>query len=152
MVNVTFWLGVIAFVLAVPLNVAANLLTPRVLAYLDKRKLIKARKTRAQALRTYNRIRAFKEGRRDKYAYYFLLASSAVLCAIASSTIFIAVLLISPSFEPAMILLLIAFIFTLFAVACVAGIYETARQLERFDDYKREFEQRWGPLSEGDLS
>jgi amino acid transporter len=97
-------------------------------------------------------MRAFKAGRRDKYAYYFLLASSAVLGAIASSTIFIAVLLISPSFEPAMILLLIAIIFTLFAVACMAGIYETARQLERFGDYKREFEQRWGPLSEGDLS
>jgi hypothetical protein len=39
----------------------------------------------------------------------------------------------------------------LLAVACVAGIYETARQLERFDDYKREFEERWGPLSEDDL-
>jgi ABC-type transport system involved in cytochrome bd biosynthesis fused ATPase/permease subunit len=147
--DVSFWLGL---ALAVPLSVAANLLTPHVMAFLDNRKLIKTRKTRAQAILIYNRIRAFKEGRRDKYAYYFLLASSAVLCAIASATIFIAVLLTSPSFDPAMILLLIAFILALFAVACVAGIYETARQLERFDDYKREFEQRWGPLSAGDLS
>jgi len=143
-------IGEIALVLAVPLGVA--LLTPHVMAYLDKRKLIKTRKTRAQAILIYNRIRAFREGRRDKYAYYFLLASSGVLCAIASSTIFIAVLLTSPSFDWVLISLLIAFILALFAVACVAGIYETARQLERFDDYKSEFEQRWGPLSEGDLS
>src|SRR5262245_60568285 len=145
------WIGVIALVLAVPLGVAANLLTFRVVAYLENRKLIKARKTRAQALVTYNRIRAFKEGRRDKYAWYFVVATSGVVCAIASSTIIIAVLLTSPGFEPALILLLVAFILAMFAVACVAGIYETARQLERFDDYKKEFEERWGPLSDHEL-
>jgi hypothetical protein len=26
------------------------------------------------------------------------------------------------------------------------GIYETARHIERFDDYKTEIEQRWGPI------
>ena len=111
----------------------------------------KARKTKDQALRIYNRIQAFREGRRDRYSYYILLAGSAVLCAIASSTIIIGVLLISPSFEPTMLFLLIALILALFAVGFLAGIYETARQLERFDDYKKEFEERWGPLSEDDL-
>jgi hypothetical protein len=149
--DISLWIGVIALMLAVPLGVAANLLTPRVAAYLDKRKLIKARKTRAQAILTYNRIRAFREGRRDKYAYYFVVASSGVLCAIASSTIMIAVLLTSPSFDWALILLFIALILAMFAVGFVASIYETARQLERFDDYKREFEERWGPLSADDL-
>jgi hypothetical protein len=28
------------------------------------------------------------------------------------------------------------------------GIYETARQIERFDDYKTEIEQRWGPIDD----
>jgi hypothetical protein len=29
-----------------------------------------------------------------------------------------------------------------------AGIYETARQIERFDDYEAEFEARWGSINE----
>ena len=37
------------------------------------------------------------------------------------------------------------------AVLLLTGIYETARHLERFDDYKKEFEERWGPLSENDF-
>jgi membrane protein implicated in regulation of membrane protease activity len=149
--SIALWIGVMSLVLAVPLAVAANLLTPHVFSYLEKRRLIKARKTRTQALLIYNRIRAFREGRRDRYSYSILLAGSAVLCAIASSTIIIGVLLISPSFEPTMVFLLIAFILALFAVGFLAGIYETARQLERFHDYKKEFEERWGLLSEDDL-
>jgi hypothetical protein len=148
---IAFWIGVAGVVLAVPLAIVGNLLTPRVASYLEKRKLIKARKTRGQALRIYNRIQAFREGRRDRYSYYILLAGSAVLCAIASSTIIIGVLLISPSFEPTNVFLLMAFTLALFAVGFLAVIYETARQLERFDDYKKEFEERWGPLSESDL-
>jgi hypothetical protein len=100
--DIGLWVGVISLLLAIPLGVAANLLTPRVVAYLDNRNLIKACKTRAQAIQIYNRIRAFKEGRRDKYAYYFLLATSAVLCAIASSTIIITVLLTSQTFDVAL--------------------------------------------------
>jgi hypothetical protein len=146
--SIEFWIGL---ALAVPLSIVANLLTLRLIPFLGRRRLIKARKTKAQALQIYNRIRAFKEGRRDKYAYYFLLASSAVLFAIASSTIIIGVLLTSPSFDPAVILLLIAVLLALFAVGYLLSIYETARQLDRFDDYKKEFEERWGPLNESDL-
>jgi len=79
------WVGIISLVLAIPLGIASNLLTTRLLSYLERRRLIKARKTRQQALQVYKRIRAFQEGRRDKYPFYILLASSAVLCAIASS-------------------------------------------------------------------
>jgi hypothetical protein len=102
--DISFWVGVISLVLTVPLAVTANLLTPRVFSYLEKRRLIKARKTRTQALLIYNRIRAFREGRRDKYAFYILLASSAVLFAIASSTIVTVVLLTLSSFELAVYL------------------------------------------------
>jgi hypothetical protein len=146
--SIALWIGVISLVLAVPLTVIGNLISPRVASYLDRRQLIKARRTKEQALRIYNRIRAFREGRRDRYPYYILLAGSAVLCAIASSTIVVVVVLISPSFEPGAISLLIALLLALLAVGFLAGIYETARQLERFDDYKKEFEERWGPLKD----
>jgi hypothetical protein len=58
--------------------------------------------------------------------------------------------LISPSFEPGVFSLLVALLLALLAVGFLAGIYEAARQLERFDDYKKEFEERWGPLNEND--
>jgi hypothetical protein len=138
-------------VLAIPLGIATNLLTPRVVSYLDKRRLIKTGKTRKQALLIYNRIRAFQEGRRDKYPYYILLSGTAALFGIASSMIVTVVLFSSPSFELTVLSLLVALILAMLAVASLAGIYETARQLERFDDYKREFEERWGPLNEDDL-
>jgi len=32
----------------------------------------------------------------------------------------------------------------LMTIAALAGVYEHARQIERFDDYKKEFEARWG--------
>ena len=50
-----------------------------------------------------------------------------------------------------LISLLVALILAMLAVASLAAIYETARQLERFEDYKKEFEERWGPLSADDL-
>jgi len=31
----------------------------------------------------------------------------------------------------------------------LTAIYETARQIERFDEYKAELEQRWGSIDEG---
>jgi membrane protein implicated in regulation of membrane protease activity len=146
---IALWVGVISLVLAVPMGIASIMLTPRLLSYLEKRKLIKARKTKEQALQIYNRIRAFREGRRDKYAFYILLGSVAVLCAVAASTIIIVVLLVSP--EIIVLWLVTAFMLALMSVFFLVALYETARQLERFDDYKKEFEERWGPLSESDL-
>ena len=154
-IDIGLWVTVIGIlvgiVLAIPLAVAANLLTPRVSSYLERRKLIRTGKTRKQALLVYNRIRAFQEGRRDKYPYYMLLSGTAALFAIASSMIVTAVLFTSPSFELTVSSLLLALILAMLAVASLAGIYETARQLERFDDYKKEFEERWGPFSVDDL-
>src|SRR2546429_2579145 len=98
-IDIALWIGVASLVLAVPLGIASNLLTPRLISYLEKRKLIKTHKTRQQALQIYSRIRAFREGRRDKYPYYILLGSSAVLLAVAASTVVIVVFLVSPSFS-----------------------------------------------------
>jgi sensor histidine kinase YesM len=143
----SFWLGLL---LAVPLGIASgiasNLLTPRLLSYLENRKLRKTNKTRQQALQGYNRIKAFREGKRDKYPYYMLLVSAAVICATVASTMVIIVFVISPEFPNAVLWLMIAFIFAMLSVAFLIGIYETARHLERFDDYKMEIEQKWGPI------
>jgi hypothetical protein len=67
------WIGVIALILAVPLGVASHLLAIRFGSFLERRKLIKTHKTRQQAIQGYERIKAFHEGRMDKYPYYMLL-------------------------------------------------------------------------------
>jgi hypothetical protein len=69
-VDLGFWMGITALALAIPLGIASNLLTSRLVAYLERRRLIKTHKTREQAIQTYKRIKAFHEGKRDKYPYY----------------------------------------------------------------------------------
>ena len=114
--------------------------------FLDNRKLLKKAKTKQQALLIFNRIKAFKEGRRDRYPFYMILSSSAVCCSIIAATLILSVVIQQDSsFETRVILSLLALIAVLMTIACLAGIYEHARQIERFGDYKAEFEERWGP-------
>jgi hypothetical protein len=145
-----FWLGVIVTaVVGLPgayvIGILANMHTPRLARFLESRKLLKTHKTRQQALRIFNRIKAFRDGTRDRYAFYILLASAAVVCAIIASTV---VLIAVPpnEFHLAIPVYLLAAIAALMMLLLLIGIYETARQIESFDDYKREIEQRWGLL------
>ena len=68
------WMGIAFFLLSIPMGVATNMLTPRFVAYLDKRKLIKSHRTKEQDIAAYRSIEAFKNGARDKYASYIGLA------------------------------------------------------------------------------
>jgi hypothetical protein len=141
------WIGIIGLVLAVPLGVATNLLTPRVVSWLEKRKLIKTHKSRQQALRTYNLIRSFHEGKQDKYPHYLMFASVAVMCAQASTMLVILLLLYDlPSFEAKMTTGFVAVICALFGALLMVSIYTTDRAVVNFDAYKKEFENRWGPI------
>ena len=87
-----FWLGVIITVVvglpgAYVIGILANMHTPRLVHFLESRKLLKTHKTRQQALRVFNRIKEFRDGTRDRYPFYILLASAAVVCAIIASTL-----------------------------------------------------------------
>jgi Na+-transporting NADH:ubiquinone oxidoreductase subunit NqrE len=74
-----------------------------------------------------------------------ILASSAVCCSIFAATlILIGITRQDFSFEIRMVLSLMALMAVVMTIAALAGIYEHARQIERFDDYKKEFEARWG--------
>jgi hypothetical protein len=151
-----FWLSVgVTFVVgtfvAYAIAILANIHTPKLLKFLETRRLIKRNKTRRQALVTFNRIVSFHDGRADRYAYYILLATSSVLSALLASVLlnifFTHVHDIPVGIDDAVILLL-ATGAILVSVLLLAGIYETARQLERFDEYKKEFEERWGPIDD----
>jgi hypothetical protein len=87
-----FWWGVIiTLIVGIPvaygIAILANIHTPRFVQFRDKRKLLRKHKTREQALRVFNRVKAFHEGPRDRYPFYIILASAAVSCAIVSSTL-----------------------------------------------------------------
>jgi hypothetical protein len=79
-----FWLGVIVTaVVGLPgayvLAILANMHTPRPVHFFESRKLLKTHKTRQQALRIFNRIKAFRDGTRDRYPFYILLASGGTI-------------------------------------------------------------------------
>jgi hypothetical protein len=120
--------------------------------YLHDRKLNKTRKTRQQALRLFNRIKDFRTGKRDRYAFYILSGTASVICAIFAATLFLIVSIQNGATYPLSIeygmVVLVAIIAILFGVIFLTGIYETARQLERFDEYKAELEATWGPVDD----
>jgi hypothetical protein len=144
------WLElVIGMFLGIPVaylvGILAHMHAIRFGRFLDNRKLLKKAQTKQQALLIFNRIKAFKEGRRDRYPFYLILSSSAVCCSIVAATlILILVVQREVSFEIRMVFYLLALIGVLMTIVCLASIYEHARQIERFDDYRAEFEKRWG--------
>ena len=144
--TISLWVGITAFVLAVPLAILANLLTPRVASYLARRKLIKGTKSREQALIIYNRIKAFREGTRDRYAFYIVLLGASILCAIASSTLIVISPRMVTEYDPLPLALVIAALLAFFSIFLVVAIYETGRRVEHFEQFKAEFEKRWGPI------
>jgi hypothetical protein len=143
---VGFAFAIISLVLVVPLGIASNLLTPRLLAYLEKRKLIKSNRSKEQELANYKRVEAFKNGTRDRYPYYILLATAAVISAVGLATCL--VLLALKDWDvfdfPGPLLLLFAFVLGIFAVLFMVIIAATARQIEQFEQYQAEIRKKWG--------
>ena len=131
----------VGIILGIPISYGVSILATfhahKLASFLDKRKLLKHIETKKQALLVFNRITAFHEGKRDRYPFYISLASGALICAIIASTLFIIVWIQTGGQYPFAILM---------AAGLLAVISETARQIERFDDYKAEFEKRWGSL------
>jgi hypothetical protein len=140
------WFSLITLLLSFPLAVAGTLFAPRLLRFLENRKLIKTNKSKQQALQHYQHIKALREGRRDKNAFYMLLVGVSVLSAIAASTILISTFILAPLNELLFMLLLLAFVFAFVSVIFLAAMYETSRRIDQFDRYQAELEEQWGPL------
>jgi hypothetical protein len=143
--DISAWIGVVTLLLAVPLGVISALLTPRVVSYLERRKLIKTHRTRQQELAIYQRVEAFKNGTRDRYPFYISLAVAAVISSVGLA---ICILLLALKYldfvEPLNPLWLLALLFALFAILFMAVIATTARQIEQFEQYQAEIRKKWG--------
>jgi hypothetical protein len=75
-----FWLGVIiTLIVGIPgaylIGILANLHTPRLIEFLDRRKLLKTHKTKKQALRVFNRIKNFRSGKKEIDIQFIVLSA-----------------------------------------------------------------------------
>ena len=83
-----------------------------------------------------------------------VLMGAAIISAILASTLLLIISIQVHEFPISIeygIVALFAVIAILLAIIFLTTIYETARQLERFDDYKAEFEEQWGVVEESDV-
>jgi hypothetical protein len=145
-------LAIAFFVLSIPMGIATNMLTPRLAAYLDKRKLIKSNRTKEQDIATYRSIEAFKNGSRDKYASYFMLAVLSIFFANAG---FACVLFWALKFGnlnldfkledlPSLFLGFLAGASFMLSFVFLLILAQTARRIDRFDEYTAELRKKWG--------
>jgi hypothetical protein len=151
-VDISFWLSIISLALIIPLGIVTNLLTPRIITYLENRKLIKSRRTKEQDLAAYKSVKDFKNGTRDKYPVFLALAVFSVNCAIGAA---VCVLLAALKYgtldeatlffsQPIVFLSLLAFLFFLLSILFLILIVTTERRIERFDEYTAEIRTKWG--------
>jgi hypothetical protein len=162
--DVGAWIGIVSLVLAIPVGVLSHLIAERIKGTLAKRKLVKTDQTRQQAIRAYNTIKAFHDRTRDRYAYYLIVVGWAAIFAVASGTTVILLFVLHPNFhfvEPdpqlppdigVVFLFVMAILFALLSVIFMVSTYNVSRHLEHFDAYKKEMEDRWGPMDTGDTS
>jgi hypothetical protein len=151
----TVWATIVlTLIISTPIAYVVGVLTiihtPRLVQYLDKRNLLKRAKTKKQALGVFNLVKSFRDGTRDRYPFYIILASGAIICAMTASTLLLIIAIQNGGLYPIsfgyVLVALMAVLVLLFAALLLALIYDTARQIERFDAYKLEFEKRWGSV------
>jgi hypothetical protein len=138
--------SVVSLALVIPLGIASNLLTPLLIAYLEKRKLIKSNRSKEQELANYKRVEAFKNGTRDRYPFYILVATAAVISSVGLATCLVLLALqnwnVFDSLNP--MLLLLSVLFGVLSVLFTVVIAETARHIEQFEQYRAEIRGKWG--------
>ena len=83
----------------------------------------------------------------------------AAICAVASGVMVILLFVIYPNVHfstesdlpsaaaaGVVFLVMLAIVLAMFAVLFMVSLYETSRHLENFDAYKKEVEDKWGPI------
>jgi hypothetical protein len=145
--DITTWISVAALALVVPLGVATNLLTPKVVGYLERRKLLKTHRTREQEISEYKRIEEFKNRVRDRYPYYILLSSASsifMLIAFALALLTFWHVMHGLDFSNSVLFAGFAVISFMLSIVLLITIAATARRIERFDDYTAQIRAKWG--------
>jgi hypothetical protein len=151
-VDIGAWIGVTSLVLAIPLGIASGLLTPRLVTYLQQRKLIKSHRTKEQDIAAYRSIEAFKNGTRDKYPPYLAMAVLSVNFAICGAVFVLLIALKYGSIDETTLLpsqltiffSLLAVLFFSFSALCLVLIPITDRRIQKFTEYTAEIRKKWG--------
>jgi hypothetical protein len=146
------WLSLISLVLVIPLGIASNLITPRLVAYLGRRKLIKSNQTKEQDLVSYRRIADFRSGKRDKYVAYIGFAAISADCSVGCATFVLLLAFGYGQSDPdpfgisprTLSLALMAALLGLCAIISLAAISQTERRIQKFKEYTAEIRAKWG--------
>jgi hypothetical protein len=140
MLELNFWLGL---ALSIPLSILANVFTPKLLSYLERRKILKTHRTRSKEKEMVERAREFKSGKRDKYAYYFLCALGSIFFMIVGSSVTLVLLLTSPNLDNLLIGVAVIAASLVLCASLFMSIHITGYNIDNFADCERRFKERW---------
>lgn len=164
MFTLSFWVGAgVAFAISVAASVLANLSHPKLVQWLDNRKLTSRTKRKETAVRQRNIVLDLRSGRRDKVSYMARLSSgitmaftSAVVAFVGSVIIFAlhpvpTDFVVDHDLQPLVFNLALIFLFAFFMYLTsksVRRFHEIVNGLEDFDGYEREFQAKWGQVED----
>lgn len=147
-----FWITLaINAVVTLVLGVVAILITPvtvrRMISLLERRRTSRSLKQKTQELADYRRIKAFHEGKKDRYFFYVYVGTISIGFAVMAATCFIVTVLHTMRehyFLDGVIMgFVVGIICVLISVLSLVGMQYTAANLEKFDDYERRVKERW---------
>ena len=154
-----FWAGIgIASVIGLAMNILANLSHSKIVAFLDSRKITSHEKRRKKALQLNDIITDLHDGRRDKYIYILRMLLSgfgAMTFSITTTVGMLIILALAPkvphftSVEELKVPIMALFLMSSAFYTLYLGYYTLRRirfianTLDRYEEYKAAFAQRW---------
>src|ERR1700731_1487130 len=157
--STSFWGGiVVTAILSIPIGILANFVYYRLVSYLDSRKITSQQKSRKRALQFDVIINDLRAGRRDRYAYMLRMIIGILggaVIAFTNISVGLAILALVPleaNFEihqlRPILIIVVLFGASMFGVFIMKSATQRFRSisnaLEKYDDYKADFDKRWG--------
>lgn len=155
------WIGLtIGGVISLLASIAANLLHTKLVAFLDKKKLVSHEKRRKKAMELNSVIRALHTGERNREIYFTRLTIIAFLCFAVAMVAFIGsgivlAIIISLATEPSLdlatgfrvciflVMFLLTHTFLLLAYLEIQRLRRIKYATDNFAEYEIDFRNRW---------
>jgi hypothetical protein len=137
--------------LTLVLGVVAILITPvaarAIIALFERQRTSHSLKRKTRELADYARIKAFHEGKKDKYFFYVYVGTISIGFAIMAATSFIVTIIYMSKenyfLDGVIVGYLVGIICVLISILSLAGLQYTATNLEKFDEYEKRVKERW---------
>jgi hypothetical protein len=146
------WIGLLLGALfSIPAVIMAIFLASWTPNFIRSRRQKELTKNRDQELKQYAKMKALFTGKEDKYFYFLLTATLAILSFIfgcsASIALFIRVslgqLTLSDSISVDSLLVIFAFFGAFFTMVFLASLYLAGTNLANFKEYEKKVKEKW---------